>query len=845
MHVELVVHNSQIFSFFVSQVFSKRNFICILLSILLFPDFFEIFFSVSKLKRLVSGAVPSLNLPIKTIPPTTEAPRRDIVRHKIDMPIVYQNLEDFKKKIFRLKLTGWSKREVDDTMVFEYPDQVYALPKFSFKVDRSLNYSIAIYNWFLPDDHRIYCDYKRSLRFTTFSTIESTLMQSKICKGVEKIDELLPQTSSVVKSKLFEHTIPLQLEHYEENGPPFQAHTFQRSEHCELLCSSETTCSNCIQALRRSKKPSSENPIPLKEKAPLSKASKNRLIATIQKQRVVCKELEGRITQLEKEIATNSIPINETLEKDILTILASNSDELTPHMKVFWEQQQKLLGMPSFGRRYHPHIIRFCLSLHAKSPAGYRELRDSGVLILPSEKTLRDYRNFFKPKAGFNFDNIERLKNQTNQYFDFRRYVVLAFDEMKIQSKLVFDKHSNELIGFVDLGEKELTDSAFGSHEIATHVLVFFVRGVATDLKYVLGYFFTKDLTAYQITVLFWKAVSALELVCNLWVCATVCDGASPNRGFFQLHATLMEGDASDIVHFTVNLFAPHRKIFFFSDAPHLLKTARNCLFNSGTGKTRYMWNNGQYMLWEHVANLYYSDLDSGLHQLPKLTTQHIQLKSYSKMKVSFAAQILSNTVAQALARYYRSGEASETAKFCKMLNDFFDCMNVRSSSESQRKRNPLIAPYTKSDDFRFNWMMNVFLKYLDDWKSSIQTRDGNFTSDDRARMFLSMQTFKGLKISVRSAVDVIKFLLNEGVEFVLTERFCQDDVEEYFGFQRAQGRRSDNPTVAEFGYNDNRIAILRDIAPAIAEGNVSGRHSGKARKWSNVSEEPLPKRKR
>lgn len=70
----------------------------------------------------------------------------------------------------------------------------------------------------------------------------------------------------------------------------------------------------------------------------------------------------------------------------------------------------------------------------------------------------------------------------------------------------------------------------------------------------------------------------------------------------------------------------------------------------------------------------------------------------------------------------------------------------------------------------------------------------------------------------------------------VLTERFCQDDVEKYFGYQRTQGRRSDNPTTAEFGYNDLRIATLRDSEPT-AEGNVAGRHAGKRNKWYAVSE--------
>ena len=42
---------------------------------------------------------------------------------------------------------------------------------------------------------------------------------------------------------------------------------------------------------------------------------------------------------------------------------------------------------------------------------------------------------------------------------------------------------------------------------------------VATDLKYTLGYFLTKDVTSYQLMSLLWKAVCVLELACNLWIC--------------------------------------------------------------------------------------------------------------------------------------------------------------------------------------------------------------------------------------------------------------------------------------------------------------------------------------
>ena len=102
--------------------------------------------------------------------------------------------------------------------------------------------------------------------------------------------------------------------------------------------------------------------------------------------------------------------------------------------------------------------------------------------------------------------------------------------------------------------------------------------------------------------------------------------------------------------------------------------------------------------------------------------------------------------------------------------------------------------------------------------------------------MFLSPQTYNGLKNSVLSHVELIKFLLEQGFQYVLTERFMRDV---YFGHQRARGCRSDNPTAQQFGYNDLTIATQRDIAPVI-RGNVGGRYE--VRKWQTVSDDAVKK---
>ena len=224
-------------------------------------------------------------------------------------------------------------------------------------------------------------------------------------------------------------------------------------------------------------------------------------------------------------------------------------------------------------------------------------------------------------------------------------------DEMKIQSNLVFDKVSGELIRFVDLGDP-MTNFATLTDEdqIATHALAFLVRGLCTDLKHSIAYFFTGNVTSFQIMPLFRRTAAVLKVSLNLHVCTAVNDGASPNRKFFRVHSKLSQELDCDVVYKTPNIFAPTQFIFFFADSPHLMKAARNCLYNSGSGsRSRLMWNNGQYLIFCHKADLFYSDQEFALHTLPKLTLHHIVLTSFSKMKVKLAVQVLSKSVAIAL----------------------------------------------------------------------------------------------------------------------------------------------------------------------------------------------------
>jgi hypothetical protein len=112
------------------------------------------------------------------------------------------------------------------------------------------------------------------------------------------------------------------------------------------------------------------------------------------------------------------------------------------------------------------------------------------------------------------------------------------------------------------------------------------------------------------------------------------------------------------------------------------------------------MWNCGNYILWQHIVQLFYQYAENGLKLMPRLTYDHIKLNSYSTMRVNLAAQVLSASVA-AVLKTFGPPDAEATSKLCEMVDsDFdFDCLNVRSTTEHQRKRKPFLAPYTSVNE--------------------------------------------------------------------------------------------------------------------------------------------------
>ena len=74
-----------------------------------------------------------------------------------------------------------------------------------------------------------------------------------------------------------------------------------------------------------------------------------------------------------------------------------------------------------------------------------------------------------------------------------------------------------------------------------------------------------------------WEVIESLELY-KIPVTSLTSDGAKQNRRFYRLCQP--QGNR-ELPYKCVNIFREDTDLYFFCDAPHLLKTTRNCFSNS------------------------------------------------------------------------------------------------------------------------------------------------------------------------------------------------------------------------------------------------------------------------
>ena len=138
------------------------------------------------------------------------------------------------------------------------------------------------------------------------------------------------------------------------------------------------------------------------------------------------RELQGNIRQLQlkldKVLERNNISLDNDTSQDFQSVMEEEDHHINTKFPedsfqaIFWKHQKESLhkkGKQKNGNRWHPLMIRWCLYLCHYSSKAYDAIRDSGCIVLPSQRTLCDYSNAIRADAGFSSEVDQQLLQAT------------------------------------------------------------------------------------------------------------------------------------------------------------------------------------------------------------------------------------------------------------------------------------------------------------------------------------------------------------------------------------------------------------------------------------------------
>ncbi|KAH7950304.1 hypothetical protein HPB49_022122 [Dermacentor silvarum] len=276
-----------------------------------------------------------------------------------------------------------------------------------------------------------------------------------------------------------------------------------------------------------------------------------------------------------------------------------------------------------------------------------------------------------------------------------------------------------------------------------------------------------------------------------------VCDGASKNRSMWSTLG--ISGNLENCCNAITHPSDPTRKVFAFSDVPHLFKCIRNRLLQQ-----KYLKKEGKWIRWEDYSAVYNEDKDKagGLRVCPKITHSHIYPSTGEKMRVKLATQVFSRSMASGI-KFYRDqgvrklGNSETTEEFTLFLNDLFDALNRRFPAEGIT---------TQSSDLG---VVSRGIQWLDSWEKELQC--GLITKD----MFLTESTSEGLRVTLKSTRELCNALLQDhNFKYVLTSKMNQDPIERFFGKIRLAGSQNDHPSMPTFLQLYQTLSIYTLLKP-------------------------------
>lgn len=184
------------------------------------------------------------------------------------------------------------------------------------------------------------------------------------------------------------------------------------------------------------------------------------------------------------------------------------------------------------------------------------------------------YLSKIKTCCGFDDEFFEMFKKNMEKIPEKERNGVLLLDEFSTRKRVTVDLKTKTFKGTVDHGKGERVAESL--NDVADKGLVFVYQSLQNSFDaQPIAYFATNSCKGPELTRLILKAIILLENS-GAKVHGVISDAGGPNRKFWSEVGVSgkIEGTKTHFIH----PLDDERKIFVFSDTPHLIKTIRNRL---------------------------------------------------------------------------------------------------------------------------------------------------------------------------------------------------------------------------------------------------------------------------
>lgn len=231
--------------------------------------------------------------------------------------------------------------------------------------------------------------------------------------------------------------------------------------------------------------------------------------------------------------------------------------------------------------------------------------------------------------------------------------------------------------------------------------------------------------------------------------------------------------------------------------------------------KRQFLDNEDNLIDFSFIEKLHILQENESCHLANKIRKQHIFFFK-NKMKVKFATQLLSKSVADALTfcqnnlKLEQFSKANATIKFIELLNSVFYICNSRSIN--------CIGDKKALCKDNFQYISNFTLQFTEYIRGLKVNENNNFIPILESKRKTG---FIGLISCLNSLLKLYSRLIETNcLDYIAIYRMSQDHIELFFGSIRAKGGHNNNPTARQFRSAYRKLVLRVNNIQTFNTGN-------------------------